>query len=145
MIKELCEKIGFSAEDGDFFEECLATVLADKESASKFFDAHDDYFGNGEIYFDTLGEIAENNGISRQGVRDVIVRAEATMQEFEDKTGLIRRFQQMQDSINVIVESAAELKTIRLPLLMTRSSSALMPYLPPVMASVPGPSMVSRG
>ena len=68
-----------------------------------------------DLYYNedlSLGEIAENNGISRQGVRDVIVRAEATMQEFEDKTGLIRRFQQMQDSINVIVESAAELKTI---------------------------------
>ena len=68
-----------------------------------------------DLYYNedlSLGEIAENNGISRQGVRDVIVRAEATMQEFEDKTGLIRRFQQMQDSINVIVDSAAELKTI---------------------------------
>ena len=68
-----------------------------------------------DLYYNedlSLGEIAENSGISRQGVRDVIVRAEATMQEFEDKTGLIRRFQQMQDSINVIVESAAELKTI---------------------------------
>ena len=68
-----------------------------------------------DLYYNedlSLGEIAENSGISRQGVRDVIVRAEATMQEFEDKTGLIRRFRQMQDSINVIVESAAELKTI---------------------------------
>ena len=68
-----------------------------------------------DLYYNedlSLGEIAENNGISRQGVRDVIVRAEATMLEFEDKTGLIRRFQQMQDNINTIVESAAELKTI---------------------------------
>ena len=68
-----------------------------------------------DLYYNedlSLGEIAENNGISRQGVRDVIVRAEATMQEFEDKTGLIRRFQQMQENINLIVDSAAELKTI---------------------------------
>ena len=65
MIKELCEKIGFSADDGNFFEECLAKVLADKECTSKFFDAHDDYFGNGEIYFDTLGEIAEKLSIHR--------------------------------------------------------------------------------
>ena len=68
-----------------------------------------------DLYYNedlSLGEIAENNGISRQGVRDVIVRAEATMQEFEDKTGLIRRFQQMQGHIDTIESSAAELKTI---------------------------------
>ena len=68
-----------------------------------------------DLYYNedlSLGEIAENSGISRQGVRDVIVRAEATMQEFEDKTGLIRRFQQMQGHIDSIIDSAAELKTI---------------------------------
>ncbi len=42
----------------------------------------------------SLSEIAENYGISRQGVRDVIVRAEAYMTEIEDKTGLVRRFMQ---------------------------------------------------
>ncbi|MFQ9140856.1 MAG: YlxM family DNA-binding protein [Oscillospiraceae bacterium] len=50
-----------------------------------------------ELYYDedlSLSEIAENYGISRQGVRDVIVRAEAYMTEIEDKTGLVRRFMQ---------------------------------------------------
>ena len=48
-----------------------------------------------ELYYDedlSLSEIAENYGISRQGVRDVIVRAEAYMTEIEDKTGLVKRF-----------------------------------------------------
>ena len=39
-----------------------------------------------ELYYDedlSLSEIAENYGISRQGVRDVIVRAEAYMTEIE--------------------------------------------------------------
>ena len=43
-----------------------------------------------DLYYNedlSLSEIAENEGISRQGVRDVIVRAEAAMQEIEDKTG----------------------------------------------------------
>ena len=68
-----------------------------------------------DLYYNedlSLSEIAENNGISRQGVRDVIVRAEGIMQEIEDKTGLIRRFMQMQGNLNAIQEAAEELKTI---------------------------------
>lgn len=51
-----------------------------------------------DLYYNedlSLGEIAENYNISRQGVRDVIVRAEATLTELEDKTGLIKRFHTM--------------------------------------------------
>ena len=68
-----------------------------------------------DLYYNedlSSGEIAENCGISRQGVRDVIVRAEATMQEIEDKTGLIRRFMQMQPKIAAIEEAAQQIKTI---------------------------------
>jgi len=60
----------------------------------------------------SLAEIAENCGISRQGVRDVIVRAEAAMNELEDKTGLLKRFMRMQDSVDAIVAAANEIKTI---------------------------------
>ena len=51
-----------------------------------------------DLYYNedlSLSEIAENYGISRQGVRDVIVRAENYMTEIEDKTGLIKRFMQL--------------------------------------------------
>ena len=51
-----------------------------------------------DLYYNedlSLGEIAENYNISRQGVRDVIVRAEATLTDLEDKTGLIKRFHTM--------------------------------------------------
>ena len=68
-----------------------------------------------DLYYNedlSLGEIAENYGISRQGVRDVIVRAEASMQEIEDKTGLIRRFMQMQPKIVAIEEAAQKIKTL---------------------------------
>ncbi len=68
-----------------------------------------------DLYYNedlSLGEIAENCGISRQGVRDVIVRAEASMQGIEDKTGLIRRFMQMQPKIAAIEEAAQQIKTI---------------------------------
>lgn len=68
-----------------------------------------------DLYYNddlSLAEIAENEGISRQGVRDVIVRAEAAMQEIEDKTGLIRRFEQMRSHLDTIENSANEIKTI---------------------------------
>ncbi len=58
-----------------------------------------------DLYYNedlSLSEIAENYGISRQGVRDVIVRAEATLTELEDKTGIIRRFHVMQDQLKAL-------------------------------------------
>ena len=83
----------------DFYGEILT------ERQKEFFDL----YYNEDL---SLGEIAENYGISRQGVRDVIVRAEAAMQEIEDKTGLIRRFMQMQPKIAAIEEAAQQIKTI---------------------------------
>jgi predicted DNA-binding protein YlxM (UPF0122 family) len=68
-----------------------------------------------DLYYNedlSLSEIAENAGISRQGVRDVIVRAEGQMQEIEDKTGLIRRFEQMRGHLDAIRSAVGEIKTI---------------------------------
>ena len=57
----------------------------------------------------SLSEIAENYGISRQGVRDVIVRAEATLTELEDKTGIIRRFHVMQDQLKNVQRAVTDI------------------------------------
>lgn len=65
-----------------------------------------------DLYYNedlSLSEIAENYGISRQGVRDVIVRAEAVMTEIEDKTHIIRRFQQSRTAIAAIDAAADRL------------------------------------
>lgn len=40
----------------------------------------------------SLSEIAENYDITRQGVRDIIVRAERALEDIEEKTGLIQRY-----------------------------------------------------
>ena len=70
-----------------------------------------------DLYYNedlSLSEIAENYGISRQGVRDVIVRAEAAMDEIEEKTHLIRRFHQSQKELLAIDEAADRLlKAVR--------------------------------
>lgn len=68
-----------------------------------------------DLYYNedfSLAEIAENAGISRQGVRDVIVRAEAAMQEVEDKTGIIKRFLARSTHVEAIEKAADELSTL---------------------------------
>ncbi len=63
-----------------------------------------------DLYYNedlSLTEIAENYHMSRQGVRDAIVRAEAVLTELEDKTGLIRRFQERQKELRQLQELAS--------------------------------------
>ena len=83
----------------DFYGELLT------ERQKEFFDL----YYNEDL---SLAEIAENEGISRQGVRDVIVRAEAVMQEVEDKTGIIKRFLARSEHVDAIAAAAAEIRTI---------------------------------
>ena len=58
----------------------------------------------------SLSEIAEQLGISRQGVWDNIRRAESAMKEIEEKTGLIRRFE---DNRRVLESLRKTLRRIR--------------------------------
>ena len=67
------------------------------------------YYYNDDL---SLSEIAANEGITRQGVRDVIVRAENYMTEIEDKTGLIKRFMQLQPHAEKIVDAAQQIKQL---------------------------------
>ena len=83
----------------DFYGEVLT------ERQKEFFDL----YYNEDL---SLAEIAENYGISRQGVRDVIVRAEGVMTELEDKTGLLKRFMQMKEKVEAIERAAAAIRTI---------------------------------
>ena len=65
-----------------------------------------------DLYYNedlSLAEIAENYGITRQGVRDVIVRAEAILTDLEDKTGLIKRFHAMQKQFREMEGAAQEI------------------------------------
>ena len=48
----------------------------------------------------SLAEIAEDMGITRQGARDLLVRAEATLTETEQKTGIIRRFTEQRAALD---------------------------------------------
>ena len=72
-------------------------------------DKQKEYF---DLYYNddlSLAEIAESTGISRQGVRDNIVRAENSLREIEVKTGVVKRFEEMQLSISNIEDDLRSL------------------------------------
>ncbi len=58
----------------------------------------------------SLQEIADSFGVSRQAVHDSISRSEKQLSEYEDKLGLIKRFDQVKNSIALC---QTELKTAR--------------------------------
>ncbi len=60
-----------------------------------------EYYYNDDL---SLSEIAENEGITRQGVRDAIKRAEGQMLEMEARLGVAKRFREMRESLNQIIE-----------------------------------------
>ena len=53
------------------------------------------YYYNDDL---SLSEIAENEGITRQGVRDAIKRAEAQLYEMEEKLGFAAKFEHITES-----------------------------------------------
>lgn len=66
-----------------------------------------------DLYYNedlSLGEIASESGITRQGVRDSIKRAEATLQELEERLGLARRSQEMQQDLGRIAQYAKDIQ-----------------------------------
>lgn len=55
------------------------------------------------VYNDlSLGEIAQEQGISRQGVHDLIRRCDKILQEYESKLHLVERFAQAKEKISRI-------------------------------------------
>ena len=58
----------------------------------------------------SLAEIAEELGVSRQGVHDNIIRAEAHLQKMEAKTGCVRRYLQSRNAMQTIMSSIELLK-----------------------------------
>ena len=83
----------------DFYGE----LLTDKQR--EYFDLH----YNEDL---SLGEIAEQTGISRQGVWDIIRRAEAALMETEKKTGLVGRFLEQRKVISDMQDKLKSLSTL---------------------------------
>lgn len=60
----------------------------------------------------SLAEIADERGITRQGVRDSIKRAEVQLLEMEAQLGLAKRFRSVQDALTVICDCALRIQEI---------------------------------
>ena len=54
----------------------------------------------------SLGEVASEHGVSRQGVHDMVRRCEKLLQGYEDKLGLVARFSQTKDLVAQIRQQA---------------------------------------
>ena len=76
-------------------------LLTDKQ-----YEFIDDYYNNDL----SLSEIAENNNITRQAVRDVIKKGESKLFEFEEKLLIMKKMQKQEKQIQGII---AELNKIK--------------------------------
>lgn len=68
-----------------------------------------EYYYNDDL---SLSEIAANQGITRQGVRDAIKRAETLLYDMEDRLGLAKKFNEMQDGLESILDIAEKISKI---------------------------------
>ncbi len=48
----------------------------------------------------SLSELAEEAGITRQGVHDALTRAQAQLEEYERKLGLVARYRRLESAVN---------------------------------------------
>ena len=65
-----------------------------------------------ELYYNedlSLAEIAANVGITRQGVRDAIKRAECQLTEMEERLKLAARFKEVQKGLEEIMDCATRI------------------------------------
>lgn len=61
------------------------------------------------VYNDfSLGEIAQEYGISRQGVHDLIKRCDNSLQEYENKLHLVEKFLKIKDRIGHLQQIAED-------------------------------------
>lgn len=68
-----------------------------------------------DLYYNedlSLAEIAEHEGISRQGVRDNIKRGEVFLYELEDKIGYVRQYRATEKLLDELQQLNQQLYTI---------------------------------
>ncbi len=65
-----------------------------------------DYYNNDL----SLAEIAEIHHISRQGVRDLLLKGESKLFEFEEKLGIMKKVQKQEKQIQTILSQISEIK-----------------------------------
>lgn len=59
----------------------------------------------------SLGEIAENYGVTRQGVHDILRRAQDILINYENKLGMVRRYENLDKKVDNILRSLKDLES----------------------------------
>ena len=59
----------------------------------------------------SLSEIAENNEITRQAVRDIIKKGEKKLFEFEEKLQIMKKMQKQEKQISIILSELTQIET----------------------------------
>ncbi len=59
----------------------------------------------------SLSEIAENEGITRQAVRDIMKKGENKLFEFEEKLGIMKKTQRQEEKISNILSELTKIQT----------------------------------
>lgn len=71
----------------------------------------------------SLSEVAEEKGISRQGVHDLIKRTNKTLMEYEEKLHLVEKFLHIKEKVNQIQATVEQAETIEKHQLIERIES----------------------
>ncbi|MBX6351408.1 MAG: DNA-binding protein [Clostridia bacterium] len=69
----------------------------------------------------SLGEIAENEGVSRQAVHDALRRSRAQLLRFERELGVVRRYERTRRKLGELARELGRLKTMWLEVLLEAS------------------------
>ena len=72
------------------------SLLSDKQREAVELYCNEDY---------SLSEIAENTGISRQGVRDQIKHAESQLVTYEEKLGLLKKSRYISEKLSLLADA----------------------------------------
>ena len=91
----------------DFYGEMLT------ENQRKFIE----FYYNDDL---SLSEIAQNEGITRQGVRDAVKRAENQLFDMEKKLGFAERSRKINDALGEIIESTEVINNYNMNVSLSR-------------------------
>jgi hypothetical protein len=81
--------------------ETYKSLLTEKQSQML-----DDYYNNDL----SLSEIAENEGITRQAVRDNLKKGESKLFEYEEKLGIMKKTMVQEEQIALILSEISKIK-----------------------------------
>lgn len=91
----------------DFYGEMLT------ENQRKFIE----YYYSDDL---SLSEIAQNEGITRQGVRDAVKRAETQLYDMEKKLGFAARSRKVNEALDTIIKSVEVINNYNMNIALSR-------------------------